>query len=270
MGRGRQRVKTDPTVAGVKGYTMIPLGHVSELVRYPVKSLAGVATESAFLGWHGLDGDRRFAFRRLGDQSSRPWLTASRLPELLLYYPLGLDESTGEPFPTHISTPDGLCLELRSERLERDVAKRFGSGVELMNLKNGIFDDASVSVISLATISLATIAGISHQAGVDLDRRRFRANVLLDTHNAEPFNEDEWVGGSLLFGDVEPRPALSVTARDVRCVMVNLDPDTSTKDARVMKAVVGLNGNNAGVYATVVQTGKIQVGQKVSLELAPR
>src|SRR5215510_7574032 len=69
-------------------------GYIHELVRYPVKSMAGIATDSAFLGWHGLQGDRRFAFRRLNDGSGFPWLTASRLPELLLYEPLGLDENS--------------------------------------------------------------------------------------------------------------------------------------------------------------------------------
>ncbi|MGZ5445896.1 MAG: hypothetical protein ACXW5U_29755 [Thermoanaerobaculia bacterium] len=105
---------------------MIQIGHVRELVRYPVKSMAGTATESAFLGWHGLDGDRRFAFRRLGDDSGFPWLSASRLAELLLFHPFGLDESTGEPLPTHIRTPAGRQLELRSAELEREVAERFG------------------------------------------------------------------------------------------------------------------------------------------------
>src|SRR5215470_19627069 len=92
---------------------MKPIGHISELVRYPVKSMAGTPTESAFLGWHGLADDRRFAFRRLGDDSGFPWLNASRLPELLLYHPVGLDESTGEPLPTHVRTPAGSYLELR-------------------------------------------------------------------------------------------------------------------------------------------------------------
>lgn len=58
---------------------MVEIGHVFEIVRYPVKSMAGIAAASAFLGWHGLDGDRRFAFRRLESRSSFPWLSASRL-----------------------------------------------------------------------------------------------------------------------------------------------------------------------------------------------
>ncbi len=64
-----------------------------------------------------------------------------------------------------------------------------------MQLKHGIFDHASVSVISLATL-----AGIGDEAGVNLDRRRFRANIVLETRDREPFLEDGWVGGTLAFG----------------------------------------------------------------------
>jgi uncharacterized protein len=236
------------------------LGRVCELSRYPVKSMAGIATESAFLGWHGFAGDRRFAFRRLGERSGMPWLTASRVAELVLYHPCGLDESSGEPLPTHVRTPAGAQVELRGAELQSEVAERFGSGVELMKLKHGIFDEAAVSVISLTTI-----AGIGREAGVELDRRRFRANIVLETHDLEPLLEDGWVGGTLVFGNSEPRPAVSVTERDVRCGMLNIDPDTGALDARVMKTVVRINQNTAGVYGTVVQTGRIHVGDPVSL-----
>jgi uncharacterized protein YcbX len=239
---------------------MIELGHIRELVRYPVKSMAGIATESAFLGWHGLDGDRRFAFRRIGDGSGFPWLSASRLAALLLYRPFGLDESSGEPLPTHVRTPDGAEVELGSVELQSEIAGRFGGGVELMKLKHGIFDDAPISVITLATIS-----GIGVEAGLELDRRRFRGNIVLDTHDRQPFLEDAWAGGTLLFGSGESRPAVRVTAHDVRCMMINLDPDTAVQDPRVLKTVVRLNDNNAGVYGTVVQTGMIRVGEPVSL-----
>jgi len=85
---------------------MVRLGRIQEIVRYPVKSMAGIPAESAVLGWHGLDGDRRFAFRRLGDDNGFPWLTASRVPQLVLYQPFGFDAS-GEPLPTHVRTPAG-------------------------------------------------------------------------------------------------------------------------------------------------------------------
>jgi MOSC domain-containing protein len=236
------------------------IGRVRELVRYPVKSMAGTPTESAFLGWHGLDGDRRFAFRRVGEDGGFPWLTASRLPELILYHPVGLDESSGEPLPTHVRTPGGARVELGSAELSAEIGGRFGRGVDLMKLKHGVFDEATVSVISLATI-----AGIGREVGLDLDRRRFRANIVLETERSEPFLEDAWAGRTLVFGDGDARPAVSVTLRDERCMMINLDPETGAQDARVMKTVVRLNGNTAGVYATVVRTGTIRVGDPVSL-----
>lgn len=241
---------------------MVPVGRVREIVRYPVKSMAGVPTESALLGWHGLDGDRRFAFRRIGDESGFPWLSASRLPELLLYHPLGLDESSGEPLPTHVRTPAGSCVELRSPELSAEVVERCGSDVELMKLKHGVFDEAAVSVISLATI-----AGIGREAGLDLDARRFRANILVEPERSEPFLEDAWTGRTLVFGEGDAAPAVRVTARDVRCMMINLDPETGKQDARVLKAVVRLNENNAGVYGTVVRSGRVRAGDPVSVTL---
>ena len=239
---------------------MIQVGHVREIVRYPIKSMAGTATKSAFLGWHGLEGDRRFAFRRVGDDDGFPWLSASRLPQLLLYQPIGIDETTGEPLPTHVRTPDGSNVALRSAELRAEIGERFGSSVELMKLKHGIFDEATVSVISLTTI-----AAIGSEVGLDLDRRRFRANIVLETEHSDPFLEDGWVGHALTFGDNDSGPAVGVTMCDLRCVMINLDPETAEQDARIMKTTVRLNKNNAGVYATVLRTGTIRVGDRVTL-----
>ena len=239
---------------------IIHLGHIHQLVRYPVKSMAGVATDSTFLGWHGLQGDRRFAFRRLNDKSDFPWLSASKLPELLLYQPLGLDENAEEPLPTQVRTPEGRIFPLGSAELQKSVADRFGSPVELMKLRHGIFDEGTVSAINLATMS-----AISREAGQDLDARRFRANIVIASDATEPFMEDSWIGSRLVFGGNELGPMLTVTMRDLRCMMINLDPDTAKQNPRLMKAAVRLNENNAGVYASVAHTGQISVGQSVSL-----
>lgn len=93
---------------------------------------------------------------------------------------------------------------------------------------------------------------------------------MLETDKLDPFLEDGWVGGTLRFGDSARGPAVSVTARDVRCMRINLDPDTATQDARVLRTVVQLNDNNAVVYGTVIQTGTIVVGQPVHLVLDAR
>src|SRR6476620_3828346 len=66
---------------------LIEIGHVEAIFRYPVKSMGGERLEVANLGWYGLEGDRRLAFRRMDDRSGMPWLTASKLPALVRFAP---------------------------------------------------------------------------------------------------------------------------------------------------------------------------------------
>jgi uncharacterized protein YcbX len=234
--------------------------------------MAGESLDVARLGWHGIEGDRRLAVRRLADKSEFPWLSASKLPQLLLYKPVRLDSDAnnqnGELLPTHIRTPDGKEYELRSHELRQEISSRYGSDVELMNLKHGIFDEACISVISLGTVHGVERESGRGEGGCDL--RRFRPNVVIETKSAEPFEEDRWVGRTLMFGEgnsgAAPRAVIGVTMRDERCVMVNFDPDTAERDSEVMKTVVRMNGNYAGAYGTVVRAGELRVGQVVSLE----
>jgi len=224
------------------------LGRISAIFRYRVKSMAGESLDVARLSWHGIEGDRRLAFRRVTDKSGFPWLTASKLPQLLLYKPFGLDSNTSEPLPTHVCTPDGKEYELRSDELRKELSIRYGSEVELMNLNHGIFDEACISVISLATVDC-----VERESGRNVDVRRFRPNLVIETDCAGAFEENRWVGRTLTFGDGNTGPALLVTMKDEQCVMVNLDPDTAARDSEVMKAVVRMNANHAGVYGTVLR-----------------
>jgi uncharacterized protein YcbX len=144
--------------------------------------------------------------------------------------------------------------------LTKEIVGRHGADLELMQLKHGIFDDATVSVITPVTI-----ASIAREAGQEADVRRFRPNLVVDTGDSQPFDEDQWVGKILEFGSEGTGPAVSVTMRDLRCVMINLDPDTAATNADVMKAAIRLNDNYAGVYGTVVRTGELRVGQIVRL-----
>lgn len=236
-------------------------GRISAIFRYPVKSMAGESLDVARLGLHGIEGDRRFAFRRLADTSAFPWLTASKFPQLLLYKPFRRESNSAESLPTHVRTPEGKEYELLSDELREEVSRRFGSDVELMNLRHGIFDEACISVISHGTVHC-----IERESRRDLDLRRFRPNVVIETGSAKPFSEDSWVGRTLMFGEGSSTAAIGVTMRDERCVMVNFDPDTVDRDSEVMKAVVRLNENCAGVYGTVTRAGELRVGQVVRLE----
>jgi uncharacterized protein YcbX len=259
-----RRSRLSGTALGGLGSSMlIEIGHVEAIFRYPVKSMRGERLEAAELGWHGLDGDRRLAFRRLDDRSGFPWLTASKLPDLLLYAPHRREHDANGDRPTHVRTPDGEEMPVFGDDLATEVGRRCGASVQMMQLRHGIFDEASISVIASDTVG-----EICRLAGRNPDVRRFRPNVVVRLLRPAPFREDEWLGGVLTFGEGDDAPAITVTMRDERCSMVNFDPDSARTAPEVLKAVVRAHQNTAGIYGTVSRIGRLAAGQIVLFHVA--
>jgi uncharacterized protein YcbX len=154
-------------------------------------------------------------------------------------------------------------MPIFGEDLAAEVGRRLGAPVQMMQLNHGIFDEGTVSAIASDTVR-----EIGRLAGRSLDLRRFRPNVVVRLLRPVPFQEDEWVGGVLSFGEGDDAPAVTVTMRDVRCSMVNFDPDSPDRAPEVMKAIVRANQNNAGIYGTVIRTGRLAVGQTIFLDAA--
>lgn len=225
------------------------------IFRYPVKSMAGQTLDSAEVDWHGLSGDRRFAFRRVDSHEGFPWLTAGRLPQLILYRPCGFSEIGA---PTEVETPEGERFDLWSDELRTELSERFGARVELMHLAQGMFDEGSISIITGGSLK-----ALEQEAGRPLDVRRFRPNIVIETFGGQALEEDSWVGRTLVFGNGAHAPAILVTMLDKRCSMINLDPDTAESEPVILKAAVRLNDNNAGVYGTVTGIGRLRVGDPV-------
>lgn len=238
----------------------IEIGQIEAIFRYPVKSMRGEPLDAAALGWHGLDGDRRLAFRRLDERGGFPWLSASKLPDLVHFTPQRPEGGNGEALPTHVRTPEGEVMPVFGDALAAEVGRRYGAPVEMMQLKHGIFDEGSISVITSDTVR-----EICRLAGRTADVRRFRPNIVVRSTRAVPFEEDQWLGGVLSFGEADDAPAVAVTTRDLRCVMVNFDPDGGSPAPEVMKAVVRANQNHAGIYGTVTRIGRLEVGQTIVL-----
>lgn len=238
----------------------IAIGRIDALFRYPVKSMRGESLEAATLGWHGVDGDRRLALRRPDERGGFPWLTAGRLPDLLQFTPVRLDGALDDTAPARVRTPDGEALPTFGEALAEAVGRRHGAPVQMMRLNQGIFDDGSVSVIASGTVD-----EIGRLSGTTADVRRFRPNILVRTTRDVPFEEEDWVDAVLAFGDAADAPVVAVTMPDLRCGMVNLDPDGGGSAPAVLKAVVQANRNRAGVYGAVTGRGRLAVGQTVWL-----
>jgi uncharacterized protein len=101
------------------------------------------------------------------------------------------------------------------------------------------------------------------------DERRFRMNVIVDTHGAG-FLENGWTDHELQIGD---GVRLGVAIPDPRCVMTTLAQDELPKDTQVLRTLVRQNRLDvagglypcAGVYAMVESAGTIRRGDVVSL-----
>jgi hypothetical protein len=75
-------------------------GRVAGLWRYPVKSMAAEVLAEADVSWHGLAGDRRWAFIRDGmAHSGTPWLTTRHCLQMAHFRPSFVDPDRPDASP---------------------------------------------------------------------------------------------------------------------------------------------------------------------------
>jgi uncharacterized protein len=241
----------------------VPVARVVALYRYPVKSMRGEALERAWTTWHGIEGDRRYAFVRERDRSGFPWLTARDVPQLVRYIPSFTDPADPQRSAVRVRTPDGRDLEVESEELLAEITGGARDGIYLMHLRRGAVDAAPVSLISTQTVH-----AIGEAACQELEPRRFRMNVVVETFGGSPGEEDAWLGGTLTFGARADSLRLQARRRDERCMMINLDPETAVQQPAVLRTVVRERDECAGIYSWPEAPGGIEVGDVVRLERA--
>ena len=232
---------------------MTMVGRVVALWRYPVKSMAAEQLDGAEVSWHGLAGDRRWAFIR--DEQVRsgfPWLTIRERPELAHYRPRFAEPDRPNASRTLVRRPGGGELDVADPAL----AAELGPGVRVIKQNRGVFD-----TMPLSLLTTQTLAGLGRLVGTDLAPGRFRPNLLVDAPGRD-FPEDTWVGRVLRVGGLWMR----VDQRDKRCVMVTIDPVTLRRDPVILRAIARERDGWLGVYGSTVEPGQVAVGDPVELE----
>ena len=231
------------------------VGHVAGLWRYPVKSMAAEALREVEVGWHGLAGDRRWAFVRNGMvQSGFPWFTLRQRADLNHYRPSFVDPARPDNSRTNVRTPSGAVLDVANPALAEELCP---GGVRVIRQDRGNFDTFPLSVITTRSIGR-----LGEMVGAGLDVRRFRPNILVETDDAAPFAEDLWVGAGLRIGDFRMR----IDKRDSRCVVITLDPETTERNPAVLRTVARERQGCLGVYGTTVEPGRIALHDPVLVE----
>ena len=74
--------------------------------------------------------------------------------------------------------------------------------------------------------------------------------------------ENAWIGRTLAIGNAQ----LSITGPCPRCVMTTLSQGDLPKDNGILRTAAQHNRANVGIYASVMQGGKVHRGDSVSLE----
>lgn len=147
---------------------MTVVGRVAGLWRYPVKSMAAEELDGVEVSWHGLAGDRRWAFIRDGQvRSGFPWLTIRQRPELAHYRPRFAEPDRPNASLTLVRTPSGGELDVADPAL----AAELGRGVRVIKQDRGVFD-----TMPLSLLTTQTLAGLGRLVGTDLAAVRFRPN----------------------------------------------------------------------------------------------
>jgi uncharacterized protein YcbX len=209
--------------------------------------------ESIHAGWNGFDGDRRWAFIRGGlVRSGFPWLTIRENPSMWKYSPHFADPGDPDQSTTLVRTPSGAEYDV----VDPVLARELGHDARVIKQDRGIFDTMPLSLISVQTIE-----GLSASVGTALAMRRFRPNIVIDSDHGDG-GENAWVGKTISVGGMQMR----VDKRDKRCVMINVDPETTERNAAVLRAVAQEREACLGVYGTVAARGMISVGDTVAME----
>lgn len=231
------------------------VGRVVGLWRYPVKSMGAEELTEADVSWHGLAGDRRWAFIRNGVvQSGFPWLTLRERKDMSHYRPSFSEPARPDKSPTVVRTPSGGLFDVADPALGAELCP---GGARVIKQDRGIFD-----TFPLSLITTQTIVRLGEVVGAQLDVQRFRPNILVEAADEAPFAEDGWVGCVLRIGGMRMR----VDKRDGRCVVITIDPVTTEQNPAILRAVARDRQGCLGVYGSTVEPGRVAVNDPVLIE----
>jgi len=250
-------------------------GTVSELYRYPVKGLSAQPLSSAKLevgktipydrAWAIENGPGRFdpdAPRHLPKISFVMLMRNERLAALEARF----DEST--KMLTILHKGSEVVHGSLASAGGRETIELFLSGYmlaeglrgppKIVSARNHSFSDVAAKCVHI--ISRTSLTELEEVAGRPLDPIRFRPNIIVD--GWEPWAEFSAIGQVLEIGSLK----LKAFKRTQRCAATNVNPDTAERDTEIPDLLAKTWGHtDFGVYAKVVETGTIRLGDRVEL-----
>jgi uncharacterized protein len=244
--------------------------------------MGGQAMPELFMGFSGIYGDRCFAFKNSSARKGFPYLSATVQEQMLRYRPQFryIEKAARPPNLTEAmsippgvtyanATPEDLLIDVvtpSGDVLPADdpaLLEMLGEGLRGENRLTLVRSDRALTDCRpVSLISLQTIRQLEAEADIQLDKRRFRANIYLNLQSDDGFAEDKMIGRKLRIG---PHAIVMVLERDPRCKMISLDPDTSEHNPEVLRKVAAAHDACAGVYCAVLVEGILTKGDSIEL-----
>jgi uncharacterized protein len=221
------------------------MASVVEVWRYPVKSMAGERLDSCEVALTGLDGDRRWALVDGSPNRAGKPLTIREEDQLMTYRARLADGGV------EVVTPGGEVAGM-DDRMVARLAAETSRPLTLRELEGANFDDSPVLIVNLATV-----AAFGVEAGMQVDHRRFRANLYVN--GLAPEKELAWIGRRVAVGEAE----LEVVSRCERCVVITKDPDTIATTPELLRVLTQTQETCMGVYCRVTRPGRVAAGDHV-------
>ncbi|MFS8184340.1 MOSC domain-containing protein [Pseudovibrio denitrificans] len=225
---------------------------IQALWHYPIKSLLGETRSKLDLNERGVVGDRHFAIADAQGKfgSGKNTRRFKRIDNLLSL------RAMSEGGIVSIGFPDGRSINVNSEQINHQLTEFLGQPVSVVPERNiSHFDDGPVHL--LLSSEIAKLQRLA--PNTQIDERRFRPNIILDV--PQHMTDDDLVGKILKIGDVQ----LEVTHKTERCRMVTIAQDDLEFEPDILRTIARDFDVKFGIYAKVVQSGRIAVGQEVSV-----
>ncbi|GAA0539516.1 molybdenum cofactor biosysynthesis protein [Saccharopolyspora subtropica] len=234
-------------------------GSVTELTRWPVKSLRGELVGAARFDERGMAGDRAYAL--LDERATRAGnvLTVRQNPTMLSWS-AAYGETADPTEPPTLHAPDGTEWSWKDPGLADALAGALGIPLSL-HAADGQQDRGPTVLVTFE----ASRAALDQELGADVDLRRFRTNLHVTT-DLPAFAEEEWgAGTTLTAGEVE----LAVTGDDagpcIRCAVPSWDATGRERWRDLQTHLIGRHDNKFGVIMRVTKPGTVRVGDPVAV-----
>ena len=234
---------------------------VSQLWRYPVKSMGGTAVDEVHIDRRGVHADRLWAVR---DVENDITATARRVPALLKCTARYLTEPDRRAGPGRvpavvITFPDGSEARSDDAGVDERLSEACGRRLAMTSLPPE--SDTSVHKLRLRQV-LGAYALSADGSGLDV--RRFRPNVLVDAgDSAADYPEAAWAGARVHVGEA----TLRVSGQTIRCVMPTRPQPGLEADRAITRLLAERTHRFLGVYADVAWPGTVRIGDTVQIHL---